>query len=62
MSNIPVEDARWMGAQLARLSDAQLRDAFRAAGYEPDLAARYITKLREKIQQGQALTLAAARN
>lgn len=32
---IPREDARWMGQILARLSPQQIRDAFRAAGYEP---------------------------
>lgn len=32
---IPREDARWMGHLLARLSPAQIRDAFRAAAYEP---------------------------
>jgi len=32
---IPREDARWMGHLLAKLSPAQLRDAFRAAGYGP---------------------------
>jgi hypothetical protein len=33
--HIPVEDARWMGSLLGRLSREQLRDAFRAAGYSP---------------------------
>jgi hypothetical protein len=32
---VPRSDARWMGQMLAKLSDAQIRDAFRAAGYEP---------------------------
>lgn len=32
---IPVDDAKWMGGLLARLSDGQIRDAFRAAGYSP---------------------------
>jgi hypothetical protein len=33
--NIPRDDARWTGQLLARLSRAQVRDAFRAAGYSP---------------------------
>jgi hypothetical protein len=33
--NIPVDDARWIGAILARLSPDQIRDAFRASGYSP---------------------------
>jgi hypothetical protein len=32
-SNITVADAKWIGGLLARLSDQQIRDAFRAAGY-----------------------------
>ena len=33
--NVPRADAKWMGGLLAELSDAQIRDAFRAAGYSP---------------------------
>ncbi len=36
--NIPRRDARWIGDMLARLSPAQIRDAFRAAGYsQPEI-------------------------
>lgn len=31
--HIPRDDARWIGGLLAQLSDDQIRDAFRAAGY-----------------------------
>lgn len=31
--HVPRSDARWMGELLSRLSKAQIRDAFRAAGY-----------------------------
>jgi hypothetical protein len=31
--DVPRTDARWMGGLLAKLSDNQIRDAFRAAGY-----------------------------
>jgi hypothetical protein len=34
--HIPREDARWMGDLLARLSDKQIHDAFRAGGYSPE--------------------------
>lgn len=34
-NNITVDDALWMGAWLSRLSDQQIRDAFRAANYTP---------------------------
>jgi len=33
--DITVEDARWIGRLLERLSDEQIRDAFRAANYSP---------------------------
>ena len=59
---IKPEDVAWACNLLGRLSDQQMQDAFRAAGYEPEVAGRFITKLREKIQQGRSLTLAAARN
>jgi hypothetical protein len=34
-NDITVEQASWIGRLLSRLSDAQLRDAFRAANYSP---------------------------
>ena len=55
-------DVAWACNLLGRLSEKQMQDAFRAAGYEPAVAGRFIAKLREKIQQGRSLTLAAARN
>jgi hypothetical protein len=33
--DIPVRDAVWIGGLLARLKPQQIRDAFRAAGYQP---------------------------
>jgi len=33
---IPRDDAKWIAGLLERLSPAQIRDAFRAAGYAPD--------------------------
>jgi hypothetical protein len=35
MKTISVQDATWMASLLAQLSDAQIRDAFRAANYTP---------------------------
>jgi hypothetical protein len=34
--DISIEDATWTGSLLSKLSDRQLRDAFRAANYTPD--------------------------
>ncbi len=53
---ITPDDAKWAGELLGRLSDTQWNDAFRAAGYEPAIAARFIAKLREKIAETQSLT------
>ncbi len=60
MSNIPAEDARWMGTQLARLSDEQLRDAFRAAGYDSATMEGYVSAIRGRINQLVALPSAVA--
>jgi hypothetical protein len=51
INNIPVGDARWMGQQLARLSDEQLRDAFRAAEYDNATRDGYVAALRARINQ-----------
>jgi len=59
---ITPEDVAWACTLLGQLSDQQLQDAFRAAHFEPEIATRFIAKLREKIQQGRSLTLAAARD
>jgi hypothetical protein len=48
-------DIRWTCELLARLSDRQWQDAFRAAGYTPEQAGRYVKKIKEKIAQGLAL-------
>jgi hypothetical protein len=52
---ITVDDVRWASALLAQLTDRQLHDAFRAGGFAPDAANRFIRTLREKVQQGQSL-------
>ncbi|HEX8145513.1 MAG TPA: hypothetical protein VF553_23290 [Pyrinomonadaceae bacterium] len=51
MRNIPVEHARWIGSLLARLTDEQLRDAFRAANYDNSTMEGFIKALRERIAQ-----------
>ncbi len=59
INNIPVEDARWMGEQLARLSDEQLREAFRAAEYTSATRDGYVAALRARINQLTQLSPAA---
>jgi hypothetical protein len=53
-------DVRWTCELLARLSDRQWTDAFRAAGYTPEQTARYVNKLKAKIAQGLALPATSA--
>lgn len=48
-------DVRWICERLQRLTDAQWNDAFRAGGYAPQVAARFIRRFKQKIQEGLAL-------
>lgn len=50
MRRIPVTNARWIGEMLSRLSDEQLHDAFRAAGYDDTTREGFIKTLRERIK------------
>ncbi len=47
--NIPRADAKWMAGLLQRLSPAQIRDAFRAAGYSPEEVEGFATVLENRI-------------
>lgn len=49
------EDVRWICEKLQRLTDQQWDDAFRAGGYAPPMAARFITRFKQKIAEGMAL-------
>lgn len=48
-------DVVWTCALMARLSDAQWRDAFRAAGYDADQSRRFVAKMKTKIDEGLKL-------
>lgn len=50
-SNITVDQAKWIGSWLARLSDKQLSDAFRAANYTPDEVQVLTDATRARINQ-----------
>jgi hypothetical protein len=56
MDGVALENARWMGDMLARLSDKQLSDAFRAGGFDEKEAAAYIRAIRDRIKRLRALT------
>ena len=55
LSMITPDDVKWAAGQLGRLTDAQWRDAFRAANYAPAQADRFLARLKEKIADGLAL-------
>jgi hypothetical protein len=47
--NVPRADARWMGQLLARLTPAQIQDAFRAAGYAAEDIQAFSRQLEGRI-------------
>jgi hypothetical protein len=48
---VKVENARWMGNLLGRLSDKQLGDAFRAGGFDSAEVDIYVRAVRKKINE-----------
>jgi hypothetical protein len=48
-------DVRWICDRLAELTDRQLQDAFRAAGYPQVTGDRFVRRLKQKIAEGQQL-------
>lgn len=48
---VSVENAVWLGSLLARLSDAQIADAFRAAGFAPVEIALFRLTVRRRINE-----------
>lgn len=57
--HLTVGDVRWTCERVSRLTDAQWDDLFRAAGYEPEIARRFIRSIKEKTAQGLALRMPA---
>ena len=51
MQDIPVAHAYWIGMQLARLTNRQLSDAFRAAHYDSWTIQLYVRAVRHRITQ-----------
>jgi hypothetical protein len=49
------DDVRWICDKLQKLTDRQWDDAFRAAGYNPQIAARFIKRFKQKIAEGMAV-------
>jgi hypothetical protein len=55
LKGVKVESARWMGGLLARLSDKQLTDAFRAGGFDEADTSVFLRAIRDRIGQLQNL-------
>jgi hypothetical protein len=56
VNRISPEDVSWASELLGQLSDQQWSDAFRAGGYTPTVADRFIGRLHQKITEGRRLT------
>jgi hypothetical protein len=52
---IPRQDVKWMAGLLGRLSGRQIRDAFRAAGYDAQYTEAFSRELEERIATLKAL-------
>jgi len=48
--NITISDAKWIGDLLVRLSEEQIKDAFRAANYLPEEVERLSRAVRQRIE------------
>ncbi len=59
---ITVEDAKWLASWLSRLSDEQLKDAFRAANYTPTEVDQLAAAVRSRINALANLSSARAAN
>jgi hypothetical protein len=55
LDRITVDDVHWICERAKRLTERQWQDAFRAGGYAPQLADRFIRRLAQKIDEGMAV-------
>jgi hypothetical protein len=53
--HVPRADARWLGQRLSQLSEQQIGDCFRAAGYRPEEVAMYTQAVQKRIADLAAL-------
>ncbi|MEK6283324.1 MAG: hypothetical protein AABN95_23460 [Acidobacteriota bacterium] len=59
---ITIEDAKWLASLLSRLSDEQLKDAFRAANYTPEEVEQLASAVRSRINALTNLSSTRASN
>ena len=55
VDHMTAADVHWICEKLQRLTDRQWNDAFRAGGYAPEVANRFIRRFKQKIEEGLAL-------
>jgi hypothetical protein len=55
LTQVRVEDLRWISERILRIPAAPLRDAFRAGGYDDEQARRYVARIIKKAEEGLAL-------
>jgi hypothetical protein len=55
LEHISVDDVKWTSERVLRISDEQWRDAFRAGGYDPATASRFVARIKQKAEEGLAL-------
>jgi hypothetical protein len=55
LEQIAPDDVHWICERLQRLTDRQWQDAFRAGGYAPSVADRFIRRFKQKIEEGLAV-------
>jgi hypothetical protein len=53
--HVPHDDARWLGERLSHLTDEQIRDCFRSAGYTADEVEAYTQVIKDRIAALNAL-------
>jgi hypothetical protein len=53
--HIPRADAQWLGQRLSRLTDDQIRDAFRTAGFDAADVEQLTRTIRQRIAALEAL-------
>jgi hypothetical protein len=53
--HVPRADAKWLGERLSQLSEEQIRDCFRAAGYGPEEVEGYTKAVQKRIAELNAL-------
>jgi hypothetical protein len=53
--HVPHDDARWLGERLSHLTDEQIRDCFRSAGYTADEVEEYTRVIKDRIAELNAL-------